>query len=193
VPVFFHTGSAPGIHPSELSPRKRFSGRLRLEEPTDRFSCRYTRRRSVEPAQQAAVSGLQPFRESLAAGRVFSTPPAGGSPGFFPSRVSAATWTRISPGLLSRASANPVANHHIRRRLRVSISCRLAPSSFRRLGRNSDGATLIGFPHRHDPEHSSVCPSGLCVRLAPRRTFLPTDRRSLDRNFALPELFRTGC
>jgi hypothetical protein len=37
--------------------------------------------------QQAAASGIQPFRESLAAGRSVSQPATGCSPGFRPSRV----------------------------------------------------------------------------------------------------------
>jgi hypothetical protein len=42
-PVLFHTSSALGIHPSELSPLEKVSTRFRAEEPTYRFPCRYTR------------------------------------------------------------------------------------------------------------------------------------------------------
>jgi len=60
--------------------------------------------RRHRPARQAAVPGFLPFRESLAARRVISTPATGCSPGFHPSRASTNTLTGISPSLLSRAS-----------------------------------------------------------------------------------------
>ena len=87
VPVFFHTGSARGIHPSERSSLERFPGCYHPDAPTYRFAHRCSRRRSVGPAQSAPVPGVQPFRKSLAAGRGFSSPPAGCSLGFRPSRV----------------------------------------------------------------------------------------------------------
>jgi hypothetical protein len=62
----------------------------------------YLRRRH-RPARQAAVPGFLPFRESLAARRVISTPTAGCSLGFRPSRASTNVLARISPSLLSRA------------------------------------------------------------------------------------------
>jgi hypothetical protein len=55
--------------------------------PTYRSACRCSRRLPDRPARQAAVPGFPPFRESLASGRVFSTPSAGCSLGFRPSRV----------------------------------------------------------------------------------------------------------
>jgi hypothetical protein len=59
VPVLFHTGSALGIHPSELSPRGRYPPRFRGDEPTCRFSRRYSRPPLTDgPAQRAAASGL---------------------------------------------------------------------------------------------------------------------------------------
>jgi hypothetical protein len=87
VPVLFHTGGALGIRPSEPSPSGRYPPRFRADEPTYRFSRRYSRRRSGRPAQRAAVSGLLPFRESLATGRGVNTPTAGCSLGLHPSRV----------------------------------------------------------------------------------------------------------
>jgi hypothetical protein len=66
VPAFFHAGGALGIRPSELSPRGRYSVRFHTEEPTYRLTSRCSRRRSDGPAQRAPVSGLCPFRESLA-------------------------------------------------------------------------------------------------------------------------------
>jgi hypothetical protein len=87
VPVLFHTGGALGIHPAELSPLGRYPRRFRAEEPTYRLTRRCSRRRSAGPAQRAAVSGLLPCRESLAAKRGFSALAAGCSLGFRPSRV----------------------------------------------------------------------------------------------------------
>jgi len=70
--------------PFGASSSRKVSSRLRGEAPTYRFSCRYYRRRSDGPARQAAVSGLLPLRESLAAGRGVNTPTAGCSLGFSP-------------------------------------------------------------------------------------------------------------
>jgi hypothetical protein len=87
VSALFHADSAHGIHPSELSPHARYPTRYRSEGPTYRSSCRCSRCRSTEPARQAAVPGLYPLRESLAAADVFSIAAAGCSHGFHPSRV----------------------------------------------------------------------------------------------------------
>jgi hypothetical protein len=93
-----------GFHPSELPPRGRYSERFRPEAPTYHFARRYTRRRSAGPARRAAVPGVCPFRESLAAGHAFNAPTTGCSLGFHPSRVLADALAGISPSLLSRAS-----------------------------------------------------------------------------------------
>jgi hypothetical protein len=82
VPVLFHTGGAPGIRPSELSPRGRYPPRFRAEGPTYRFTRRYSQRRSVGPAQRAAVPGLCPFRESLAVRRGLARRPLDAPLGF---------------------------------------------------------------------------------------------------------------
>jgi hypothetical protein len=108
VPVLFHTGGALGIHPSELSPPGRYPPRFRAEEPTYRSTRRCSRRRSDGPAQRAPVSGLSPFQESLATGHRISAPITGCSLGFRPLRVSRQdALSRISPGLLPRASQMP--------------------------------------------------------------------------------------
>ena len=85
-PVLFHTGSAPGIHPSKPD-SKQVSRCFHLEGPTYRFTCRCFQCRSAGPAQQAAVPGLCPCREFRATASGFSTAAVGGSPGFRPSRV----------------------------------------------------------------------------------------------------------
>jgi len=67
-------------------------------------SCRCSFRRGGRPARQAAAPGLRSRRESLATACGISTATAGCSLGVRPSRVvPAKAWTRISPGLLSRA------------------------------------------------------------------------------------------
>jgi len=100
-PVLFHTGSALGIRPSELSPPGRYPPRFRAEGPTYRFARRCSRRFRDGPAQRAAVPGLLPFQESLAAERMISAPSAGCSLGLRPSRVS---WRRPCTGLHPRSS-----------------------------------------------------------------------------------------
>jgi hypothetical protein len=86
-PAFFHTGGAPGIHPSELSPPGRPSIRFRMDAPTYRLLLQ------VKPPTEAGGRPCRPrflglsSRESLATGRGFSTSTAGGSPGVRPSRV----------------------------------------------------------------------------------------------------------
>jgi hypothetical protein len=86
-PVLFHTGSAPGIHPSKPD-SKQVSRCFHLEGPTYRFTCRCFQRRSTGPAQQASVPGLCPCREFRSTHSGFNTAAVGGSPGFRPSRVS---------------------------------------------------------------------------------------------------------
>jgi hypothetical protein len=75
------------------------SGRTHLPFPLSVYL-----RQRHRPARQTAVPGFLPFRKSLAAERVISTPTAGCSPGFRPSRASTNALARISPDLLSRAS-----------------------------------------------------------------------------------------
>jgi hypothetical protein len=68
-----------GAFPSRAVP-----ARFRTGGPTYRFTQRFSRRLGAGPARWAPVSGLRPPRESLATERVFSTSPAGCSPGFCP-------------------------------------------------------------------------------------------------------------
>jgi len=58
LPVLFRTGSAHGIHPSEVSPLGRYPERYHPDEPAYRSTRRCSRRRSVGPARQASVSGF---------------------------------------------------------------------------------------------------------------------------------------
>jgi hypothetical protein len=72
--------------------------------------------------------------------------------------------------------AGEATNRLARRRPRVSISFRLASSTWRTEVRSPENATLLGFLHRLDPEHSSKDPSGLCVHLTLGRALLPADQ-----------------
>jgi hypothetical protein len=85
-PVFFRTGSAPGIRPSELPPSKRYSTRFRVDEPTYCLSRLYTLCRSIRPAGRPQFLGLALF-EVPGDLRVFSTSTAGCSLGLLPSRA----------------------------------------------------------------------------------------------------------
>jgi hypothetical protein len=87
VPVFFRTGSAPGIHPSEHFPLGRYPGCYHPEAPTYRSTYRCSRRQSVGPAQQAPVSGFRPFRESLTTDKGLARQPLDAPMGLCPSRV----------------------------------------------------------------------------------------------------------
>lgn len=61
-PVVFHTGSAHGISPSELTPPARYPRRFRSEAPTYRFS----RRCSLPPRRRAGPSGRGSWALALA-------------------------------------------------------------------------------------------------------------------------------
>jgi hypothetical protein len=58
-----------------------------LDEPAYRFTCRCSRRRSDGPAQQAPISGFQPFRESLAIDKGLVHRSLDAPLGFCPSKV----------------------------------------------------------------------------------------------------------
>jgi len=100
------------------------SRRFRLDEPTYRFSCRCSHRRSYGPAQQAAVPGFRPDGGSTRRQTGLAPPPQETPLGFPLSGCSTKALARISPNLLSRASAvNPQAAP-LARRPRVSINLR---------------------------------------------------------------------
>jgi hypothetical protein len=138
---------------------RKVSERHRPEAPTYRFSRRCAHRRGDGPDRRAAVSGFRPFRESLAAKRVFSTPAAGCSPGFRPSWVTQpASW----PGFRRTSShvlRGPDDARPARRHLRVSINAGLAPSRRR-------ASTPTGRSH---PPRVSAPAQSLPFRRAPVR------------------------
>jgi len=138
-------------------------------------------RQSAGPAQQAAVPGLRPCRRFRRLTVGLARRPAVAPLGFTLPGLAAGAWVGISPNLLSRAfPAEPCGS--AARRLTVSIGSGLVPPALRGCPSRRGRTALIGFPHRSDPEHASACLPGLCVHLSPRRTLLPTGRRSLDRN-----------
>jgi hypothetical protein len=148
--------------------------------------------RSTGPARQASVSGLRPCRGSRTTAGGFSTAAAGKLPWGSPFQgIPQRPWSN------SRPTSSPALCQHRRsnigRRPRVSIDPRLSPPAPPGRSRTKVGqTTLIGFPHRPDPEHSSAPSPGLWVHLAPRRASLPTAWRSLDERNALPELSGFG-
>jgi hypothetical protein len=125
--------------------------------------------------------GFAPCESPLPAVHAVNMRAAGCSPGVPPFQGSPAkALPGIPPGLLSRTS--PL------RRTRRTLQP--VPQSFNRpsLGLSPQTlanrrlqalATLLGFLHRPVPDHSSDEPPGIWVHLSPRRTLLPTDRRSL--------------
>jgi hypothetical protein len=153
-------------------PSRKVSRRLRLKAPTYRFSRDCTRHSSGMPASRAAVSGLLPLRESLAGQHEFKVPTAGCSHGLHPSRViRRAPWPRFRPAsshALSTSRPKPAPQ-----RLRVSVDARLAPPTRSGEPLTLGETTLLGFPHRHDPQHSNETPLGLWVHLTSRRALLP--------------------
>jgi hypothetical protein len=177
VPALFHAGGALGIHPSELPPPGRCPHRFRAEEPTYRLTRRCSRRRSAGPARRGAVSGLLPFRESLAAKRRFSAVAAGCSLGFCPSRVC---------GRRPRSGFHPDSSHALRgtaltvgnrRRPGVSIGLRLVQSvQSGKPDGEKDSPFRVLAPDA--PGHSSESPPGLLVGLVPRHASLPTGRHA---------------
>jgi hypothetical protein len=100
------------------------------DAPTCRFSRSSARRlASAGRALRAAAPGLSPFREPLAATRVISTPTAGCSLGFCPSKARPRKpWSGFRP-TSSPALCGHAMTRAIDRRPRVSISFRLFPSA----------------------------------------------------------------
>jgi len=68
--------------PFGASSSRKVAARFRVTGPTYRFSCRCYRHRGGGPARQAAVPGLSPLRESLAARAVLGRQPLAAPLGF---------------------------------------------------------------------------------------------------------------
>jgi len=177
VPTLFHAGGALGIHPSELSPPGRHPPRFRAERPTYRLTRRCSRRRSDGPAQRAAVSGLSPFRKSLATDAGLVRRPLDAPLGFtllgYSGGNLARAFTRTPP---TRFAADALTDSD-RRRPGVSIGFR-SVLSLSRASSTADRTALLGFSHRCAPAHANETAPGLFVDLTPRRTLLPAVRPS---------------
>jgi len=164
------------------------SGRFRPQAPTYRSS-----QRSFPPRKRlAGPLGRGSWALALArvpcGRRVFSTPPAGCSLGVRPSRVY-----RRKPHPGFRPDSSHVLGRLCTRRAESACTSEshYAPAwphpSLHVETQVRDKATLLGFPRRHAPDRSSAATSGLWVHLAPRRTLLPTSRRSEEATCTLPE------
>jgi hypothetical protein len=125
------------------------SRRFRLDEPTYRFSCRCSHRRSYGPAQQAAVPGFRPDRGSTRQHAGLAPPPQETPMGFPLPGCFTKALIGISPDLLSRAPAvNPQAAS-LARRPRVSINLRLAcPRETTNRNRRASNPLRVSAPTR---------------------------------------------
>ena len=179
LPVLFHTGSAHGIRPSELSPPERYPPRFRGDEPTCRFSRRYSRPvagkgRPNGPRLLGFHPSGSPWLPDGGLARRRLDAPLGftllGSPG----RGLARAFTRAPPTRFAGRTrwVKPAGVPEYR-----SVLAWPGPIGWRT--NRPRRTTLSGFPHRSTPAHSNCPPPGLCVHLVPRRTLLPTDRNSL--------------
>ena len=177
MPVFFHTGSALGIRPSELSPPERFPAVLPTEQTRIPF------RSSVlpPPKQWAGPTsrGSRAFSRPRVPGQRsgISEPPAGCSLELRPSRVLAKALIRLSPDLLSRAS-------HVQRLLAKHADAPESRSTLASAHPNTAPKRDFGQanPFRvFAPArswHSNPRSPWLCVHLSLRRALPPTDQRS---------------
>jgi hypothetical protein len=87
VPVLFHTGSALGIRPSELSPPARYPARFRQEGPTYRSARQFSRRRWRWAGPTSRGSWALPLARIPCGRAGFNSPATGCSLGLHPRRV----------------------------------------------------------------------------------------------------------
>ena len=125
--------------------------RFRLKEPTYRFTCRCSPRRSVGPAQRAPVPGFYPCRGLRPKNDGFSIAHAGSSLGVLPSRV-------LHEGLDQDFARSPltrfvvwIINDPGNRHLRVSISLRFVSALTVGFPTAVPKTTLLGFVHLPNP------------------------------------------
>jgi hypothetical protein len=173
LPVLFHTGGAPGLPPSKLSPLERYPHVSVRKDP-----------RTVSPGVLPAteIPGRPAGPRFLGFGPLKSPSPSearltlrspGAPLGFplpgFSSGGLVRVFTRISSPALG------VAASRIRfcLRLRVSIGLRLVRSTTRTNTHTGPDNPPRVF-RRYSPARSNLATSGLCVHLALRRTLLPT-------------------
>jgi hypothetical protein len=133
----------------------------------------FSRRCCAGPAQRAAVSGLSPFRESLATATGLVRQALAAPLGFTLLGLSAAASHGISPALLPRALQKPISRPELPapRSIEQPLPCPARVPENRPPGK----ATLTGFPHRTTPASvRAIRRPGYWVHLASRRASLPT-------------------
>jgi hypothetical protein len=172
VPVLFHTGSAHGIHPSELSPLPRYPERHRPDEPTYRFACRFAHRRATDRPGKPRFLGFNPrespWRSNAGLGRQPLAAPLGFSPSRAPQQKPCRTPARTPLTRLPPAPADATGD---------ASECQSAPAqpdpptAASRIGR-PDHPSRVFAPARS--QHSRKLLSWVLIPLTPRRASLPT-------------------
>jgi hypothetical protein len=150
VPVLFHTGSARGIHPSELSPLGRFPSRFRDRRTHLPFHPpilpALQRPKAPAPSRLAGPRflGFLPSESASQPGMGLACRLLAAPLGFSPSRAFSESlgWDFARPPLARFAGL--AANHQTHWRPRVSIGSRLTPSPSR-VATAVDKAALLGF------------------------------------------------
>jgi hypothetical protein len=122
-PVFFHTGSAPGIRPLRSCTSRQVSGRFRLGWTHIPFRpSLFPAPEGTGPARRASVPGFQPCREFRPVAGGFSTATDGHSLGVRPSRVLPENLDRdFARSPLSHFARTQPCTARPNRRPRVSI------------------------------------------------------------------------
>jgi len=172
----FHASGAHGIHPSELSPLGRHpSVSVRMNPHTVSPTGDASTKGEDQPDRPQFL-GFNPPESPWQPDTCLARPPLDAPLGFTLPGHSGESFAEVSPGLLSRASAQSGTS-----------PLRSAPQSVNQpplgLGnrapqRPTAKTTLVEFLRRHAPERESLSARWLCVHLPPRHALLPTDRRS---------------
>jgi hypothetical protein len=176
VPVFFHTGSAPGIHPSEDYLPEGIRDVSARKDP-------HTVSPSGAPAAEAPgrpdrprFLGFDPSRSSQRSGKGLACwplePPLGSTLLGFSGEglgrdFARPPLTRFSDPALAGTAGAPECQ---------STFARPCPGAVPEYG--PDKATLLGFLHLLTPGHANESATGLWVHLALCRALLPTSQCS---------------
>ena len=176
----FHTDSAPGIHPSEVSPQEGIrcvSARKHpLTVPLSSVPAAEAPSRPDEPRFLGFVPSRSPLRPRGCLVHRPPEPPLGFTlPGFFRRRSWPGFRPTSSHGLTAR-ELSPAGNGPSEFR----STYRLAPSTCGAEAPQPKGTTLLGFPHPCLPVHSSNSPSGLMV-LPHTPSCIAADRQAISR------------
>jgi hypothetical protein len=174
VPVLFHTGSTPGIPPSEHFPLERYPGCYHPDAPTYRSACRCSRRpKAMGRPKQAPVPGFLPSRESLAADKGLVHRPLDAPLGFrlpghsSDSLIRAFTRTPLTRFAPERLPTRTPAPQSIDR-LSLGLILPLPQAT------TAEKATLLGFPHRARPGTRERAPDR-AMRSPPTAPYITAD------------------